>query len=259
MPDLTQPMSNEQIEKLDYFDKAQLYHNVYINKKYSEIPKALRSYYTADEGLSIVKATISNASIKDPYEIVKLIKALNPSMPQTYQEIYTRAAYLANLCDTSIEKILRSTIFNTKNFIPNLNEDVIKAVLSTKTIGALIQLIPSDYTPSPDSEETPSSYSDFANETKIYFTLTQDGNIVCNKPFSYIKLKTPQLPAAELIILGENNNVQNINYTTSWVDIAAYYVFTQVYDNIIKMYIVKYESNGNIEIEESELIINGNA
>jgi hypothetical protein len=27
-------MTNEQIEKLDYFDKAQLYHTVYYNKTY---------------------------------------------------------------------------------------------------------------------------------------------------------------------------------------------------------------------------------
>ena len=45
MPDLTKPMTDEQIAILDYFEKAQLYHNVYLDKGYYELPKALRVFF----------------------------------------------------------------------------------------------------------------------------------------------------------------------------------------------------------------------
>jgi len=140
--DLTTPMTDEQISRLDYFEKAQLYHNVYLNKTYDELPKALRSFYLDDPGLRLVKSTIQNANMKEPYEIEKLIKALAPSKPQTHQEIYNRALYLANVCDTSVEKILHSGMFGWHDFIPAMTNDVIEDILTNKNTGLLKPLAP---------------------------------------------------------------------------------------------------------------------
>ena len=255
-------MTNEQIEKLDYFDKAQLYHTVYYNKTYSEIPKSLRIFYTADAGLAIVKATISNASIKDPYEIAKLIKALNPSKPQTLQEIYNRAAYIANLCDTSIEKILRSDIFNTKDFIPKMSEEKIKETLKNKNIGSLISLEKEDYTPSQDDDPTPTptpipGEGDYATEEKIYFTVDSNFQLKCSKTYQQVISTLPKLPSAELI-LDSSSDYQNIlNISCGYNEEIGQldFNFIQLYDTTIKMFTIHFKAVG-ITIEENSFIIN---
>lgn len=266
MADLTQPMTNEQIEKLDYFDKAQLYHNVYINKTYNEIPRALRSFYTADGGLEIVKATISNAHIKDPYEIAKLIKALNPEKPQTLQEIYARAEYLANLFDTSAKKVLESGIFNTHDFIPQLDSDVIKETLSNKTTGILVPLKPTDYTPSKDDSPTPtpgptpSGDGDYANENKIYF-MVEGNDIICDTSFNDIIAKLPKLPEAELILdeASDYQNILNISCGYNAAKTEINFNFIKLYDTEIKFFTIHYTGVG-ISIEENTFVIsNGGA
>ena len=259
MANLNIKMTDAEIAKLDYFEKAQLYHNVYYKETFFNIPTALRSFYTADEGLSLVKATISGSRIKDPYEIAKLIKSLSPSTPQTHQEIYTRALYLANVCDTSVEKILRSGIFNTKDFIPKLDEEAIQSVLKNKTTGALVPLKQSEYEPSEDDDPTPSpTPTPSVEEDKIYFSI-QNGDIICDTPYQDIIAKLPKIPAAELILDAANNyqNVLNIscgyNETNSIID----FNFIQMYDTTIKFFTIHYGLN-DISIEENIVNINGN-
>ena len=251
-------MTNDQIEKLDYFDKAQLYHNVYINIPYESIPRALRAFYIADEGIAIVKATISNASIKDPYEIAKLIKALNPSKPQTLQEVYARAEYLANLCDTSVKKILESNIFNTHDFIPQLKPEVLKETLANKTTGMLVPLKSTDYTPSGD--DTPSGGGDYAEENKIYF-MVEGNEIICDTSFNDVIAKLPKLPAAELILdeASDYQNILNISCGYNAAKTQIDFNFIRLYDTEIKFFTIHYTGVG-ITIEENTFIIsNGGA
>ena len=265
MADLTKPMTNEQIEKLDYFDKAQLYHNVYISKTYNEIPKSLRSFYIADEGLAIVKATISNAHIKDPYEIAKLIKALNPGKPQTLQEVYARAEYLANLCDTSVKKILESNIFNTHDFIPQLDDNALKETLANKTTSMPVQLKPSDYTPAGDDDTptptpTPSGDGDYAEENKIYF-MVEGNEIICDTSFDNVIAKLPKLPEAELILdeASDYQNILNISCGYNAAKTEINFNFIRLYDTEIKFFTIHYTGVG-ISIEENTFVIsNGGA
>jgi len=264
LADLTKPMTNEQIEKLDYFDKTQLYHNVYINKTYNEIPKALRQLYIADGGLEIVKATISNAHIKDPYEIAKLIKALNPGKPQTLQEVYARAEYLANLCDTSVKKILESNIFNTHDFIPQMNDSTIKETLSNKTTGMLVPLTSSDYTPAGD-DDTPTptpgpTPSGDGEENKIYF-MVEDNEIICDTSFNDVIAKLPKLPEAELILdeASDYQNILNISCGYNAAKTEINFNFIRLYDTEIKFFTIHYTGVG-ISIEENTFVIsNGGA
>lgn len=258
-------MTNEQIEKLDYFDKAQLYHNVYINKTYFEIPSSLRTFYTADGGLEIVKATISNAHIKDPYEIAKLIKALNPEKPQTLQEIYARAAYLANLCDTSVKKILESNIFNTRDFIPQLNSEALEATLVNKTTGMLVPLKPSDYTPSSDDDTpsptpTPGGGGDYAEENKIYF-MVEGNDIICDTSFNDVIAKLPKLPEAELILdeASDYQNILNISCGYNAARTEINFNFIRLYDTEIKFFTIHYTGVGIIIEENTFIISNGGA
>lgn len=255
MANLTKPMTNEQIEKLDYFDKAQLYHNVYMSKTYFQIPSALRSFYIADGGLEIVKATISNAHIKDPYEIAKLIKALNPGKPQTLQEVYARAEYLANLCDTSVKKILESNIFNTRDFIPQLDSNALKETLANKTTGMLVPLKPTDYTPSKD-DDTPSGGGDYAEENKIYF-MVEGNEIICDTSFSDVIAKLPKLPEAELILdeASDYQNILNISCGYNAAKTKIDFNFIRLYDTEIKFFTIHYTGVG-ITIEENTFVIN---
>ena len=264
MANLTQPMTVEQINQLDYFEKAQLYHNVYYNKTLYEIPVPLRSFYNLDEGLSIVKATISNAKVKDPYEIAKLIKALNPAIPRTYQEIYARAAFLADICDTSVEKILKSDIFNTRDFIPKLDAVALKEVLNSKTTGMPITLKREDYTPSQDDEEqggggsTPSG--DYATEDKIYF-IVENQEIICDKTFDEVIAKLPKLPEAELILdsASDYQNILNISCGYNAAKTEINFNFIRLYDTEIKFFTIHYTGVG-ITIEENSFVIdNGGA
>jgi hypothetical protein len=258
-------MTNQQIEKLDYFDKAQLYHNVYINKTYFQIPSALRCFYIADGGLEIVKATISNAHIKDPYEIAKLIKALNPEKPQTLQEIYARAEYLANLCDTSVKKVLESDIFNTRDFIPQLDAAVLKKTLTNKTTGMLVPLKPADYTPADDDDTptpgpTPSSGGDYAEENKIYF-MVEGNDIICDTSFNDVIAKLPKLPEAELILdeASDYQNILNISCGYNAAKTEINFNFIRLYDTEIKFFTIHYTGVG-ISIEENTFVIsNGGA
>jgi len=262
LANLTKPMTNEQIEKLDYFDKVQLYHNVYIGKTYSEIPKALRPLYSADGGLEIVKATISNAHIKDPYEIAKLIKALNPGKPKTLQEVYARAEYLANLCDTSVKKILESDIFATRDFIPQLDAAALKETLTNKTTGMLVPLKPTDYTPSQDDTPaptpgpTPSGSGDYAEENKIYF-MVEDDEIICDTSFNDVIAKLPKLPEAELILdeASDYQNILNISCGYNAEKTKIDFNFIRLYDTEIKFFTIHYTGVG-ISIEENTFVIN---
>ena len=257
-------MTDEQISRLDHFEKAQLYHNVYYNSSWASLPIALRPYYTADDGLAIVKATIANASIKDPYEIAKLIKAINPSKPQTLQEVYARAAYLANLCDTSVEKILRSDIFNTRDFIPDLTETAIKTTLANKTTGMLVPLKASDYTPSQDDDEggdtptpVPGGDSDYADENKIYFTVENE-SVVCDTAFDDVISKIPKLPAAELVLdtINDSQNILNIscgyNESANRID----FNFIRIYQDSLELFTIHYARSG-ITIESNSVVISG--
>ena len=252
---LNAPMTDEEIKLLDYFEKAQLYHNVYESKTYYEIPVALRKFFTEDQGLQLVKATISSANIKNPYEIARLIKSLAPSKPHTHQEIYGRAAYLANVCDTSIEKILRSNLFYYSDFIPQLKEDSIKEVLNGGTAGLPIPLESEEYTPAPvDPTPTPTPTE---GEKKIYFS-KENNNIVCDTAYSDVIADLPKLPEAEFV-LDANSDYQNIlNISCGYNEISGLvdFNFIQTYEDTIKFFTIHYGSS-SITMEENVLNIEG--
>lgn len=263
MADLNAPMSNDSIKKLDYFEKAQLYHNIYINVPYAQLPASLRSFYSEDPGLIYLQSVLMNSNLQNPYEIAKLIQSLKPEKPQTLQEIYIRARYLADVCDTTVDKILRSNIFNVQDFIPQLTEDKIKEVLKKTVTGNLIPLNAGDYTPAPEpvtpGGDTPITIEgDYADESKIYFTV--DGlSITCNKTFSEVINKLPKLPDAELIFsaIDDYQNISNINcgYNTDTKIID--FNFIQMYGNSIKLYTIHFSAL-NITLEENNFIINAN-
>ena len=78
MANLNAPMADAQIQKLDYFDKAQLYHNVYLNYTFNQLPVALRSFYTDDPGLTIVKAILGNSFSYSPRSLRLFFEATEP-------------------------------------------------------------------------------------------------------------------------------------------------------------------------------------
>ena len=265
MPDLTKPMTDEQIAFLDHFEKAQLYHNVYIDKKYDELPRALREFYTDDPGLRLVKSTIHSANIKEPYEIQRLIRALKPSKPQSHQEIYVRAQFLADVCDTTVEKILRSKLFSICDFIPDLSEDAIEDIIKNKNTGLIVPLDNEEYTPSPDQggsgsgdEPTPTiDTGDYGDEKKIYFT--QNGTTIsCDTEFDNVIANLPKLPAAELV-LDAANDYQNVLDISSGYNTEQQIIdfnFFQMYGTTVKIFTIHYTKNG-ITMEENTISING--
>lgn len=263
MANLNVPLSYAEIEKLDYFDRAQLYYNVYRNYEYKNLPTQLRKFYTEDEGLELVKAVLINSDLKNPYEIVKLIKALNPAMPQTLQEIYNRALYLADVCDTSVEKILRSNLFKEKNFIPELNESAIRQVLALKNLGTITPLKKEDYTPAPVTPDDGGSSGgnidgDYANENKIYFTVN-GSTVKCDTPFDKVIEKLPKLPDAELIrnSLDDYQNISNIACGYDEFTSTVNFNFAQIYSSTIKLFTIHYSLSG-ATLEENEFMIDAN-
>ena len=151
MADLTKPMSAAAIKKLDYFEKAQLYHNVYSKYAYKDLPYELKTFYDTDNGLKAIQAIASTGSIQDPYTLVHLLRVLMPEMPKSYQHIYKRAEFLADMCDTSVENILRSRLFLAENFIPDMVTGEIDKIIKTKGTGTYIPIEEGSYTPDPDA------------------------------------------------------------------------------------------------------------
>lgn len=260
MVNLNAPMTDAQIALLDHFEKAQLYHNVYLNTAYEDLPKLLKEFFTDDPGLRLVKSTIQSANIKEPYEIQRLIRTLNPSKPQTYQEIYVRAQFLANVCDTSVEKILRSKIFSVNDFIPDLKEDALTAVLNTKTTGFLVPLKSSEYTPSQDqggsSGDIPTPTP--AEDSKVKFTVNGT-TVTCNKAYDEIVEYLPDLPEAEMILdsLNDYQNVLNVSCGYNQPDGRADFNFIQLYGTTIKFYTIHCTASA-FTLEENTVVINGN-
>lgn len=263
MADLTKPMSDKQIERLDYFEKTQLYHNVYMETPYATLPKGLKSFYNKNSGLVYLQSVLNNSNLQDPYEIAKLIQALKPAKPQSLQEVYARARYLADVCDTTIDKILRSTIFNVQDFIPQLSEERIQEALKNGVTGAVPTAIKksTDYTPAPEepSGETVIITGDYTDENKVYFTVS--GTLVtCNKSFSDVIASLPKLPEAELI-LNAMEDYQNISSITCGYDASSetiHFNFIQIYNAAIKLYTIHFSAL-NIALEESNFIIDANA
>lgn len=266
MADLTNTMSNEQIDRLDYFEKIQLYYNVYRETPYNQIPPALRKFAIQDDGLLLVKSILANSPIQNPYEIAKLIKAINPVPPATLQEVYQRAVYLADVCDTSVENILKSDIFNTKNFIPQLDEEILDETIKNGNMGLPITLDNEDYTPSPDSGDssgddtpipgpTPSISGDYAEEKKIYFNYSNN-NVTCSTTYADIVAMSPKLPAAELIIKNSSGtqNIDNISCDYDNNEGAIYFNFIHFDKDYIKLHSICYTSN-SLTIDENNLII----
>jgi len=265
MADLTKPMSDAAINQLDYFDKAQLYHNVYMNIPYDEIPTPLKKFYNEDPGLIYLKSVLMDSNLQNPYEIAKLIKALKPAKPQTLQEIYNRAKYLADVCDTSIEKILRSDLFNSQDFIPQLTEENIVKTLKNGALGNPVTLKPDDYTPAPsggddsgDDPVTPTIEGDYADENKIYFNANGD-SITCNKSFSEVISKLPKLPDAELVrnAADDYQNISNIACGYDPTTATAHFNFAQIYTTNILLFTIHYSASGII-MEENEFMIDAN-
>ena len=267
MANLNAPMSNEKIERLDYFERIQLYYNVYHDTPYSKLPQVLKQYYLKDDGLEAFKAITLNSDIKNPYEIAKILNAIKPAKPQTLQEVYARAVYLAEICDTTPEKILRSNIFNTQDFIPQLDETVLKQTLSNKGSGLPVTLKEDDYTPTPDTSgdssgsgsgsdtPAPALTGDYAEETKIYFNVS-GSKVTCNTSYNNVLKMLPKLPAAELI-LGSDSDYQNIaDISCGYNDVSGEinFNFIQLYDDVMKLYTIHYKSSG-ITLEENHLMI----
>lgn len=260
MNNLNEPMSNIEISKLDNFEKIQLYHNVYYNIPYNQLPSELKKIFSEDEGLTLIKSVLMYSNLQNPYEIAKLIKALNPAKPQTLQEIYDRALYLADICDTSVEKILRSNIFNVKDFIPQVNENIIKKILINKNLGSPTTLYSDDYTPSEDSssssDDTIIDNGSYKEEKKIYF-IFENNSITCSENFNSLLEKLPKLPEAELII--KNNNIyQNITSTSCYYNEESTYIdfdFMQSFNNNLKIFTIHYTPQ-SIILNEKDLIIN---
>jgi hypothetical protein len=264
MANLNASMTEAEINRLDYFDKAQLYHNVYINMPYNQLPQSMKKFYNEDQGLSSVKAVLVNSNLQDPYEIAKIIKALNPAKPQTLQEIYVRAKYLADVCDTTVEKVLRSNLFNTEDFIPQLNENILNKTLKVGTVGTPVPLKNEDYTPAPVTPtpggggDEPTISGDYANENKIYFTINGN-NVSCNTPFSKVIEKLPKLPDAELVrnSLDDYQNISNIACGYDEFSRTVHFNFIQIYTSVIKLFTIHYSASG-ATLEENEFMIDAN-
>ena len=262
MPDLINHITDEEIRNLDYFDKARLYHNNYLNVKYSELPQPLRIFRTEDNGLKVMKALVTNQNIKYPYTIIKLLKIIEPDSPLTHQQIYNRALFLADLCDTTVSKIIKSKLFNTRDFIPDLTDEAIKDILESKGTGSVKELKSDEYTPwvdpTPPTPPTPGPGGDYADEEKIYF-FEEGNNYRCNKTFEQVIAKLPKLPAAELVY-DSTQDYKNILDISSGYDSStrtANFNFIQMYEDNIELFTIHFSAEG-IEMEKNSLIISNN-
>ena len=264
MADLTKPMSDAAIQKLDYFEKSQLYHNVYINTPYSELPVLLRRFYNEDSGLIYLQSVLANSNLQNPYEIAKLIQTLKPAKPHTLQEVYNRAKYLADVCDTTVDKILRSDVFNGQDFIPQFTEEKVQEILKKRVTGAPAAIKNEDYTPTPSpspsgDSDTPVVFDgDYATENKIYFTVN-NMNVTCNKTFNEVISKLPKLPEAELVLnaIDDYQNISNITCGYDANTATIHFNFIQMYTTTIKLFTIHFSAN-KIELEENSFIINAN-
>ena len=264
MADLTKPMNNAAIQKLDYFEKSQLYHNVYINTPYSELPVLLRRFYNEDSGLIYLQSVLTNSNLQNPYEIAKLIKTLEPAKPHTLQEVYNRAKYLADVCDTTVDKILRSEVFNNQDFIPQFTEEKIQEILKKRVTGAPTAIGIGDYTPAPTptpsgGSETPVTFDgDYAAENKIYFTI-DNMEVKCNKTFSEVISKLPKLPDAELVrnAIDDYQNISNIACGYDSSTGTVHFNFAQIYTTNIKLFTIHFSATG-ITMEENNFMIDAN-
>ena len=258
MADLTKPMTAANIKKLDYFEKAQLYHNVYQNYQYKDLPFDLKTFYDTDNGLKAVQAIASVGSIQNPYTLQHLIRTLTPEMPRSYQQIYQRAAFLTDMCDTTIRNILESKMFFIENFVPEMNETEINRVINTKGTGTYIPVEEGSYTPDPDAGKGGGGGGgDFAEEEKVYFYYnTTTGVCTCSKSFTELLSKVPKLPAAEILFDStmRHNNVVNISCSYNTDNDSLEFNFIQVYDYKMTLYQVIYTTEG-CTIDSGELII----
>lgn len=258
MADLTKPMSAASIKKLDYFEKAQLYHNVYQNYEYKDLPFELKTFYDTDNGLKAVQAVASTGSIQNPYSLVHLIRVLSPEMPRSYQHIYQRASFLADMCDTSIRNILESKIFYIENFIPNMEIDKIDKIINTKGTGTYIPLEEGEYIPDPDAGGGGGGGGgDYSDEEKVYFYYdTNTGSCTCSKTYSELINKVPKLPSAEILFDSSmhHNNVVNISCSHNSVNNNLEFNFIQIYDYKMTLYQVIYTPDG-CTIDSGELIL----
>jgi hypothetical protein len=253
---LNTPLTDAEIRNLDYFDKARLYHNVYINYKYSALPAELRQFRLEDNGFKVAQSIIGGQNIKEPYAIVKLLKVLKPENPKTYQQIYRRAAFLADLCDTTVSKIIKSGLFDTYNFIPKLNSDVAQFIINSKGVGTVQELKASDYTPYTPDEGGDGGSTD--KESHIVFSMGINNALTCDTTFDKVVEKLPDIPAAELVYNAEND-YQNIVSISSGYDRARNCVdfnFIRMYEDTLELLTVHY-SAAQLTYEINELVING--
>ena len=253
MASLNTPMTNEEIKNLDYFDRAQLYHNVYHDIEYSKLPTLLKPFRVDDGGLKAIKSVVAGQNIKYPYTLAHLIKVLEPEAPRTYQQVYNRAVFLADLCDTSVNKILKSDIFAPRDFIPQLDENIIKDIITTKGTGTIKELKSDDYEPWVDPNP-PAGSSDYTDEEKVYF-FENNGTFTCNKSFDEVIAKLPKLPTAELIYTN-NNNQNMLDISSGYNDLTqiASFNFIKMYENNIILSTLHYSASG-IEFEQNTLEI----
>jgi len=261
MADLTKPMSAAAIKKLDYFERAQLYHNVYSKYAYKDLPYELKTFYNTDSGLKAIQAIASTGSIQNPYTLIHLLRVLMPEMPKSYQHIYKRAEFLADMCDTSVENILRSRLFLAENFIPDMITGEIDKIIKTKGTGTYIPLEEGSYTPDPDAGKGGGSGGggdgDFAEEEKVYFYYdTSTGACTCSKTYAELINKVPKLPAAEIIFDSsmKHNNVVNISCSHNTENNSLEFNFIQIYDFKMTLYQVVYTPDG-CTIDTGELVI----
>ena len=255
MKNLYSPMPEQEIEQLDLFEKIQLFNNVYKLYPFNKIPSALKKIYLQDAGLINLQSVLFGSNLQDPYEISKIIKLLNPAKPKTLQEIYNRAKYLADICDTSIKKILLSDFFHVQDFIPKLTDEALSIIFQNGSLGLPIPLKITDYTPTSDDSE---QSSDSTNKNEIYFTISND-NIQCNTPFEKVIENLPKLPKAK-IIKNSDENYQNMFNTSCNYDLntlTAYFYFIKIENSLIKIFIINY-SQQELTFKEYNLIIDGN-
>lgn len=256
MANLSAPLTDIEIKNLDYFDKARLYHNVYINYKYSALPTELRQFRIEDNGFKVVQGVIGGQNIKEPYAIIKLLKVLEPENPKTYQQVYRRAAFLADLCDTTVSKIIKSGLFNTYNFIPALKSDIAQIIINSKGAGTIQELKVTDYTPYVPDEG--GGGAPIETKSQIVFSMNTNNNVSCDTTFDKVVEKLPEIPAAELIYNAEND-YQNIASISSGYDRTRNCVdfnFIRMYEDTLELLTIHYSAT-QLTYEINELVING--
>ena len=260
MIDLTKPMNESEIQKLDRFQKAQLFHNVYEKYSYDNLPQSLKEFYNIDNGLNAVKSLASTAGIQDPYTLVRFIKLVRPDTPKTYQHIYNRAKFLADMCDTDVLSILNSDFFKGFNFIPDMTYAGDKKVEATKGVGTYIPLKDGEYIPSEDEDEGGGSGQDYKDEEKVYFYYyASSDEIRASKTFAELKTKLPKLPESELVFAEDENNTNILNVSCNYNEEADKITFNffQISETEMTLYRVEYTAS-DLTVSAGTFIMNGN-